>query len=84
MNADTASIVPAFQGIAADCEIEFRLARLDPNGNCTNGIDRIKSIKTYDADDASKLNPWPSDEYLNIWTVSNFGTSHANAAAYAY
>ncbi|HNU34207.1 MAG TPA: M43 family zinc metalloprotease, partial [Bacteroidia bacterium] len=84
LNADTASIVPAFQGIAADCEIEFRLARLDPNGNCTNGIDRIKSIKTYDADDASKLNPWPSDEYLNIWTVSNFGTSHANAAAYAY
>lgn len=83
-NADTVNIVPSFQSIAADCEIEFRLARIDPNGNCTNGIDRIKSIKTYDADDASKLNPWPSDQYLNIWTISNFGTSHAGAAAYAY
>lgn len=83
-NSDTVNIVPSFQGIAADCEIEFRLARIDNNGNCTNGIDRIRSIKTYDADDASKLNPWPSDQYLNIWTISNFGSSHSGAAAYAY
>lgn len=84
LNTDTINIVPAFQGVAANCEIEFRLARIDNNGNCTNGIDRIQSTKTYDADDASKLNPWPSDKYLNIWTISNFGSSHAGAAAYAY
>ena len=82
MSYDTASIVPAFKAIAADCEIEFRLATLDPNGNCTDGIDRIPSLLTNNADDNSKLNPWPSNQYLNIWTVSTLG--YSGAAAYAY
>src|SRR6185436_3040932 len=71
-NPDTVAIVPAFKHIAADCEIEFRLATIDPNGNCTNGIDRIVTPKTYDATDASKLNPWPNENYFNIWTVASF------------
>ena len=79
---DTASIVPAFKPIAADCEIEFRLANLDPNGNCTNGIDRIPSLLTYQADDNAKLNPWPDDQYLNVWVVASL--SWSGVAAYAY
>ena len=82
LSYDTASIVSVFKTIAADCEIEFRLATKDPNGNCTNGIDRIASALTYNADDNSKLNPWPSNEYLNVWVVSDLGNS--GAAAYAY
>lgn len=82
LNSDTSFIVPDFKPIAADCEIEFRLATLDPNGNCTNGIDRIQSTLTYNGDDDSKLNPWPSNQYLNVWTVNNLGSS--GAAAYAY
>ena len=82
MNSDTSFIVPDFKPIAADCEIEFRLATIDPDGNCTNGIDRIQSTLTYNGDDDSKLNPWPSNKYLNIWTVNNLGSS--GAAAYAY
>jgi PKD repeat protein len=81
-SADTVDIVPQFQSIAADCEIEFRLATIDPNGNCTNGIDRIASLLTYNADDDAKLNPWPSDQYLNVWVVHDLGSS--GAAAYAY
>src|SRR5688500_10228980 len=46
-NADTAQIVPTFQGLAADVEVEFKLAKLDPNGNCHTGIDRIASNETY-------------------------------------
>ena len=76
------SIVSVFKPIAADCEIEFRLANIDPNGNCTNGIERIPSILTYNADDNSKLDPWPSNQYLNVWVVSDLGNS--GAAAYAY
>lgn len=38
-NPDTAGIINAFKPIAADCEIEFRLATIDPLGNCTNGIE---------------------------------------------
>ena len=29
-NADTVNIVPAFQGMAADIEVEFRLPSIDP------------------------------------------------------
>lgn len=80
-NADTTLVVSGFQNIIADCEIEFRLANLDPNGNCTNGIDRIASPQTYIGDDVSKLNPWPNTMYLNIWVVK---TIQSGAAGYAY
>ncbi|GAB4131429.1 MAG: hypothetical protein Fur0041_01810 [Bacteroidia bacterium] len=80
-NSDTTAIVPQFQGIKADCEIEFRLANIDPNGNCTNGIDRIASVETYVGDDGSKLNPWPRNKYLNVWVVR---TISSGAAGYAY
>ena len=84
LNADTAAIIPAFQGMATDIEIEFRLATLDPAGNCTNGIERIASYRTHNADDYSKLNPWPNTMYLNIWTIADFGPNHEGAAAYSY
>jgi len=83
-NADTANLIPAFQGLATDIEIEFRLASIDPSGNCTNGIDRVASYRTHNADDYSKLNPWPNNMYLNIWTVADFGPNHEGAAAYSY
>ena len=40
LNESINNVIPEFQGVAADCEIEFRLAKLDPEGNCTNGIIR--------------------------------------------
>lgn len=81
--SDTVStILPPFRSLVADCRIEFRLAQLDPNGNCTNGIDRIYSHQTNSASDASKLNPWPRDKYLNVWVVKTIGT--AGVAGYAY
>ena len=82
LNATAANTVSQFQSIAADCEIEFRLAQKDPSGNCTNGIDRIASIETNAADDDAKLNPWPRNKYLNIWTVKTIGSS--GVAGYAY
>lgn len=81
LNADTSIIVPTFQGIAADAQIEFRLAQLDPNGNCTNGIDRIYSPETYVGDDGSKLNYWNRARYLNVWVVKTISNG---AAGYAY
>lgn len=81
LNSDTTIIVPAFQGIADDAEIEFRLAALDPNGNCTNGIDRVASQETYVGDDGSKLNYWTRAKYLNVWVVK---TISSGAAGYAY
>lgn len=81
-NSDTSQIIPPFISLSADMQIEFRLANIDPNGNCTNGIDRIVTNLTYNANDASKLNPWPNQKYVNIWVAHTLERS--GAAAYAY
>ncbi|CAM1350229.1 GEVED domain-containing protein [Tenacibaculum halocynthiae] len=64
---------------AADTEIEFYLAKVDPNGNPTTGITRKSSTKTsWGTSDAMKklsqggVNPWNTAEYLNMW-VCNIG-----------
>jgi PKD repeat protein len=81
LNADTSQIVAPFDSLAADCQIEFRLAQLDPEGQCTNGIERIRSMETYVGDDGSKLNQWPRDKYLNIWVVKDM---EPGVGGYAY
>lgn len=82
LNADTAAIVAPFKALAADMKIQFRLAQKDPDGNCTNGIDRIYSHKTENANDNSKLNPWPRDKYLNVWVIKTMES--VGTAGYAY
>ncbi len=80
-NEDQSSTVPAFQNLMGDSRIEFRLARKDPNGNATNGIDRIRTSLTNNAGEGSKLNPWPRDTYMNIWIVKSIGSG---AAGYTF
>lgn len=70
LNTDITNCPPYFQGIAGDAMIQFKLAQKDPNGNCTNGIERIYSHKTFDAGERSKLNQWPRDKYFNVWVIS--------------
>jgi PKD repeat protein len=72
LNADTSSIVDEFQEIAADSEIEFRLAQYDPDGNCTNGVVRTVSSGTFNGGENLKdISPiWDRSSYLNVW-VSN-------------
>lgn len=71
-NADTIDIIPAFQSIAADNEVELRLAQLDPDGNCTSGINRIVSDLTYTGGHAVKdLIHWDPSKYLNVYVVQN-------------
>lgn len=67
---DTALIEPTYKSLAADCEIEFRLATKDPNGKCTNGINRIASPLTAIGDHSVKsLVHWDPSKYLNIYVV---------------
>lgn len=73
-----------FDTIEANMKFTFRLATIDPNGNCTNGIDRIYSHLTYNADDNSKLNQWPPDKYLNIWVINSFKTATQGVQPAAY
>jgi len=79
-NADTVDIVDSFQSIATDTEIEIRLAQLDPDGNCTNGITRSVSGSTMTGDHSVKdVIHWPPDKYLNIY-VCNQAASLAGHA----
>ncbi|TYP99879.1 putative secreted protein (Por secretion system target) [Tenacibaculum adriaticum] len=64
---------------AADTQIEFQLATIDPNGNPTTGITRKSSSTTsWGTNDAMKkssqggVDPWDASEYLNMW-VCNIG-----------
>lgn len=67
-NADTVNIVTAFKSIAADCQIEFKLAQLDPNGNCTSGITRHVDSSTYIGDHSVKsIVHWDPTKYLNVY-----------------
>lgn len=81
LNADTSEIMDEFTDLAADTKIEFRLANIDPFGNCTNGIEHIYSHETNNGDDYSKLNQWPRTRYLNVWIVRSM---EDGVAGYAY
>lgn len=80
-NADTNLVVPAFKNNVADIGVEFRLARIDPEGNPTNGIIRIACQQTYNGTDQAKLKPWPREKYLNVWVCN---TIEDGVAGYAY
>lgn len=80
-NADTSVIVQDFKSLKADINFEFRLAKRDPNGNCTNGILHVESSTTNVGDDGVKFDQWDPSKYLNIWVVK---TISSGAAGYAY
>jgi PKD repeat protein len=82
LNADTVSIVPAFQALAADSRIEFKLAGKDPYGQCTNGIIRYNDHNTNSGDDFIKSTQWPRSRYLNVWVVKTM--ARPGVAGYAY
>ena len=82
LNSDTNLIINRFKPLASDVRIVFELAKLDPQGNCTNGIDRIYTSKTNYGDDSAKVNPWPRDKYLNVWTAKALLQGWAGYAYY--
>lgn len=81
LNPDIGEVIPAFTDIAGDAHIQFKLATIDPYGNCTNGIDRVHSIETLVGNDGSKLRVWPRGKYLNVWVVRSM---RDGVAGYAY
>ena len=87
LNGDTTNTPGPFKPLGADCQIEFRMAQLDPNGNCTDGIVRVFSPLTYNArNNVKALSYWPSNKYLNIWvvkTIENSSGSPGNVIGFA-
>ena len=80
-NDDWDNVNPAFVGIVADVNVEFRLAQKDPSGNCSKGITRTLSTLTNAGDQSMKdLIQWPRNRYLNVWVAA----SADGAAGYTY
>jgi len=80
-NNDASQTLSQFQGVAADVEIEFCLAKIDPNGDPTTGITRtqtpirsfnVSSTEIYSTADGGH-DAWDTDRYLNIW-ICDLGT----------
>ncbi len=73
--------------IGADIQIEFVLAKVDPNGNPTNGIERINMCQ--DFWEMSSINStvkpqtiWDPTQYMNMWSVV-FGGADSGILGYA-
>jgi len=74
MNPNLPMVDSAFQNIVGNVNVEFRLAKLDPDGECTTGINRVNSSYTTSATEQVKnVVKWDVDKYLNIWVVENIG-----------
>ncbi|MEO0789934.1 MAG: M43 family zinc metalloprotease, partial [Bacteroidota bacterium] len=79
------------QGTGVNTEIQFCLARRDPDGNTTNGITRDQDALTdmvIETDDIAlkDLNRWEPTSYINIWLVRSITSAFAGpgVAGYAY
>lgn len=91
MNNDfrRAAGTPGFNAdpVGADVLIQFALAKVDPNGNPTNGIDRVnlctQSWTTASVNSTVKpATIWDPTQYMNMWSVK-FGGASSNILGYA-
>lgn len=83
-NSDLSNVIDEFQNIIGNTNVTYKLARIDPNGNCTEGITRTYWEGTSSGnDDAKQVIFWDDTSYLNIWVVKSIDPS-IGAAAYTY
>jgi len=75
-------ILDEHRDVIGDAKINFKLACSDPNGNPTNGITRTQTdvadigflferpgIYAVHHDEFGGKDPWPIDQYINIWVA---------------
>ncbi len=92
LNPDAATVQAPFQGMPANIEIQFKLAKKAPNGTCFKGITRTQNAITSDGTDGQdQVNAvvagndiyqgqWAPNKYLNIYVCQNIG----GAAGYTF
>lgn len=89
-NANKTALRAQFTSVAGSADIEFKLASIDPNGNCFDGVNRIYSSTGVDMDmtkePVKSLAYWNYKKYLNIWVVTNIvdGTGSASGTVLGY
>lgn len=80
LNSDWQNVNENFLDIVADAQIEFKLARKDPQGNCTNGITRTFSQITNGGTGQQRQSvvvqnhgTWPGNRYMNVFVAADIG-----------
>lgn len=77
LNADSTKTLSEFTSVAGKFPITFVLAKQDPDGEATTGINRLKGTKSSwamaDNYSLKALSYWPAENYLNIWIVNLSG-----------
>ncbi|CAM1333604.1 M43 family zinc metalloprotease [Tenacibaculum aestuariivivum] len=70
LNDDFGDVDPYFNARKSTLDIEFKLAKLDPNGNCTNGVvfyaDKAGYGGVY-SDAAIAVDAWDNYKYMNVY-----------------
>jgi hypothetical protein len=70
-NTDKSNTPALFLPVAGQMDIEFVLAKQDPEGLATNGIVRVHGSRngwtSNDNYEIKSQSYWPSEDYLNIW-----------------
>lgn len=99
LNPDAENTRDIFLPIAADTHIQFVLASEDPDGNPTNGINRVETDRSsFEFDLLSQditvdevkfsetggADAWDPDRYLNIWVCNITATLGAQIFGFAY
>jgi hypothetical protein len=80
-NPDRVKVPAVWAGLVANTEIQFCLAKRDPNNNWTNGVVRVSTTtQSFDLQsDNVKSNStggddtWDASRYLNIWVCDIYG-----------
>jgi hypothetical protein len=74
LNDDSVKIPAYFKSLFGKSTIEFCLARRTPDGEITNGIQRIKTSKPFFGNDdgikhtsTGGVDSWDTDKYFNVW-----------------
>lgn len=93
LNADWSTVPSVFQGVSADCEIQFCLAQRNPAGLPSTGINRINRTslnftappyqKTYIDTAIKPRTIWNVNQYLNIWVLPDFSSGASQLLGYA-
>lgn len=94
-NADTVNIRQIFKSRAGDTRIKFVLAEKDPNGNPTNGINRVPTNVTswgtrsgvnnnmkYTSSGGSDA--WDPKKYINVWVCDLTLNGQDQVLGFAY
>ncbi len=73
LNADYDTVDPNFLGIRSTLDIEFKLAQIDPSGNCTDGV-VFHPVSSGHGNYGSSIvaaDSWDNYKYMNVYITAD-------------